>query len=54
MFAEESTAEEWLHRGEEFMKKSLYNVAAKCFRHGGDFRMEKIAKSHQKALLASR
>ncbi|XP_062605690.1 TPR and ankyrin repeat-containing protein 1-like [Saccostrea cucullata] len=54
MFAEESCSEDWMQRGEEFMKKSLYDVAAKCFRLGNDHRMEKIAKSHQKALLASR
>ncbi|XP_062576553.1 TPR and ankyrin repeat-containing protein 1-like [Saccostrea cucullata] len=54
MFAEESSIGDWLNRGDEFMKKSLYDVAAKCFRLGGDPTMEKIAKSHQKALIASR
>ncbi|XP_062597185.1 TPR and ankyrin repeat-containing protein 1-like [Saccostrea cucullata] len=54
MFAEESTLEEWLKRGEEFMKHSLYEVAAKCFNRGKDFHMEKIAQAHQSALVASR
>ncbi|XP_061181485.1 TPR and ankyrin repeat-containing protein 1-like [Saccostrea echinata] len=54
MFAEESTSEEWLKRGEEFMKHSLYEVAAKCFNRGKDFHMEKIAQAHQSALVASR
>uniref|UniRef100_K1PIT9 Lupus brain antigen 1-like protein n=1 Tax=Magallana gigas TaxID=29159 RepID=K1PIT9_MAGGI len=54
MFAEESSTEQWLQRGGEFMKHSLYEVAAKCFNRGKNYHMEKIAKAHQSALLASR
>lgn len=54
MFAEESSTEQWLQRGEEFMKHSLYEVAAKCFNRGKNFRMEKTAKAYQLACLASR
>ena len=54
MFAEESTTEQWLQRGDEFMKHSLYEVAAKCFNRGKNFHMERIARAHQSALVASR
>ncbi|XP_078333030.1 TPR and ankyrin repeat-containing protein 1-like isoform X2 [Crassostrea virginica] len=54
MFAEESTTEQWLQRGDEFMKHSLYEVAAKCFNRGQNFHMERIAIAHHSALLASR
>ena len=54
IFAEESTTEQWLLRGDEFMKHSLYEVAAKCFNRGKNFHMEKIARAHQLALVASR
>lgn len=53
-FAEESSTEQWLQRGGEFMKHSLYEVAAKCFNRGKNYHMEKIAKAHRSALLASR
>lgn len=54
MFAEESTPEEWLKRAQDFMKHNLYEVAAKCYRQGGEPLMEKVAMSHQRALKASR
>lgn len=53
-FAEVSSPEEWIETGEKFMKKSLFNTAATCFREAGEFEMEKIAKCHQKALDASK
>ncbi|KAK3101278.1 hypothetical protein FSP39_002361 [Pinctada imbricata] len=54
VFAEESSEEEWIKRGEDFMKHSLYEVAAKCFLRGGDSFMQSVAMAHQKALKASR
>ncbi|XP_063448737.1 TPR and ankyrin repeat-containing protein 1-like isoform X2 [Mytilus trossulus] len=54
MFAEESTPEEWLKRAQDFMKHNLYEVAAKCYRQGGEPLKEKVAMSHQSALKASR
>lgn len=54
VFAEQSSTEQWLQKGEEFMKQSLYEVAAKCFNRGENYRMEKIAKAHHLASLASR
>lgn len=54
VFAEHSNTEQWLQKGEEFMKQSLYEVAAKCFNRGKDFHWEKIAKAYQLAFLASR
>lgn len=53
-FAEVSSPEEWIETGDKFMKKSLFNTAATCFREAGEFEMEKIAKCHQKALDASK
>ena len=53
-FAEISTPDEWIRSGEKFMSKSLFDTAATCFRKGGDYHMEKIAKCNQKALEASR
>ena len=53
-FAEASTSEEWIIRGDKFMAKSLFNAAATCFREGGNHYKENIAKCHQKALEASR
>lgn len=53
-FAEVSSPEEWIERGEIFMKKSFFNTAATCFREAGEFEMEKFAKCHQKAFDASK
>lgn len=54
VFAEQSSTEQWLQKGEEFMKQSLYEVAAKCFNRGENYHMEKIAKAHHLASLAAR
>ncbi|XP_052214395.1 TPR and ankyrin repeat-containing protein 1-like isoform X2 [Dreissena polymorpha] len=54
VFAEKSSPADWLRRGEDFMRHSLYTVAAKCFGMGGDHEREKVALAHGQALLASR
>ncbi|XP_033726508.1 TPR and ankyrin repeat-containing protein 1-like [Pecten maximus] len=54
MFAEESSPEDWIRRGDDFMKHALYEVAAKCFIMGGDHQLHKVALAHQQALKASR
>lgn len=54
VFAEQSSTEQWLQKGEEFMKQSLYELAAKCFNRCENYRMEEIAKAHHLASLASR
>ncbi|XP_021354477.1 TPR and ankyrin repeat-containing protein 1-like [Mizuhopecten yessoensis] len=54
MFAEESSLEDWIKRGEDFMKHALYDVAAKCFIRGRDHKLQRVALAHQQALKASR
>ncbi|XP_052783611.1 TPR and ankyrin repeat-containing protein 1-like [Mya arenaria] len=54
VFAEKSNPSDWLKRGEDFMRHSLYTVAAKCFGMGGDHDRETVALAHGQALLASR
>ncbi|KAL4228783.1 TPR and ankyrin repeat-containing protein 1 [Mactra antiquata] len=54
VFAEKSSPADWIKRGEDFMKHSLYTVAAKCFSMGGEREKEKIALAHGQALAASR
>ncbi|KAK7480873.1 hypothetical protein BaRGS_00027874 [Batillaria attramentaria] len=53
MFAEKSSPEEWVKRGDEIMARSLYDVAAKCYAMAGDVRKQNIAIAHQRALEAS-
>ncbi|XP_067665651.1 TPR and ankyrin repeat-containing protein 1-like [Haliotis asinina] len=54
MFAEKSTSEDWVKRGDEMMSRCLYEVAAKCYRMGDNETKEKIARAHNQALKASR
>lgn len=54
MFAEKSTPEDWVKRGDEMMGRCLYEVAAKCYRMGDNETKEKIAQAHNQALKASR
>lgn len=54
VFAEQSSTEKWLQKREEFIKQSLYEVAAKCFNRGENYQMEKIAKAYHLASFASR
>ena len=54
IFAEKSNPEDWIKRGDEIMKKYLYNVAAKCYKMGGDLLKEKLALAHCQALAASK
>ncbi|XP_060067394.1 TPR and ankyrin repeat-containing protein 1-like [Ylistrum balloti] len=54
MFAEESSPEDWIRRGDDFMKHALYEVAAKCYIRGGNRHLHKVAQAHQQALKASR
>ncbi|XP_045164107.2 TPR and ankyrin repeat-containing protein 1-like [Mercenaria mercenaria] len=54
VFAEKSSQADWIRRGDDFMRHSLYGVAAKCFGMGGDHEREKIALAHGQALTASR
>ena len=53
MFAEKSSEADWVKRGEDFMKHSLYSVAAKCFGMGGDLNKQKVAIAHGQALVVS-
>lgn len=50
VFPDKSSPSDWLHRGEDFMKHSLYGLAAKCFGIGGDQERVKIAQAHNQAL----
>ncbi len=54
MFAEKSTPEDWVKRGDEMMGRCLYEVAAKCYKMGLHENKEKIALAHNQALKASR
>ena len=54
VFAEASTRDQWRHRGDEFYKHHLYNVAAKCYVRSGDSDKEKMSRAQQRALEASR
>ena len=54
VFAEASTRDQWRHRGDEFYKHHLYNVAAKCYVRSGDLDKEKMSRAQQRALEASR
>ena len=54
VFAEASTCHQWRHRGDEFYKHHLYNVAAKCYMKSGDLDKEKMSRAQQRALEASR
>ncbi|CAC5423625.1 unnamed protein product [Mytilus coruscus] len=42
-FAKPSLEEDWIKRGEEFMRNHLYSFAADCFKKGGDEKKEKLA-----------
>ena len=42
-----------MKRGEDFMRHSLYSVAAKCFGMGGDMNRQKVAIAHGQALLVT-
>jgi hypothetical protein len=42
-FATKSTPQEWIERGEDLMKRELYERAAACFKTAGDDKREKIA-----------
>ncbi|VDH90337.1 Hypothetical predicted protein [Mytilus galloprovincialis] len=42
-FAKPSLEEDWIKRGEEFMRNQLYGFAADCFKKGGDDKKEKLA-----------
>ena len=52
-FAEKSTPEQWQARGDQFYRRNLYNVAAKCYSKSGDEKKEKIALAQQMALDAT-
>ena len=54
MFAEKSSGSDWVKRGEDFMRHSLYSVAAKCFGMGGDMNRQKVAIAHGQALLVTK
>ncbi|XP_041361943.1 TPR and ankyrin repeat-containing protein 1-like [Gigantopelta aegis] len=43
VFAETSSAADWEKRGDDIMKRCLYDVAAKCYKMAGHERKEKIA-----------
>ena len=49
-----STSHQWRHRGDEFYKHHLYDVAAKCYMKSGDADKERMSRAHQRALEASR
>ncbi|XP_063413045.1 uncharacterized protein LOC134695651 [Mytilus trossulus] len=42
-FAKPSLEEDWIKRGEEFMRNQLYSFAADCYKKGGDNMKEKLA-----------
>ena len=54
VFAEASTYDQWRHRGDDFYKLHLYNVAAKCYMKSGDVAKVKMSRAQQRALEASR
>ncbi|XP_041360663.1 TPR and ankyrin repeat-containing protein 1-like [Gigantopelta aegis] len=54
IFAEKSSPADWEKRGDEIMKRFLYDVAAKCYKMAGSETKEKIANAHNQALKASR
>ena len=54
MFVEESSSEEWIKRGDEFFRNKLFEVAAKCYSHGGNTQKEKQAIAFHWAQKASR
>ncbi|XP_053381229.1 TPR and ankyrin repeat-containing protein 1-like [Mercenaria mercenaria] len=54
IFVEKSSMQDWIQRGDYFLKKRLYSVATKCFRKGGDHKKEMLAQANDRALVASR
>ncbi|XP_077978099.1 TPR and ankyrin repeat-containing protein 1-like [Glandiceps talaboti] len=54
MFASTSTAVEWNKRGDYFYNNKLWQVAAKCYRKGGDVKKEKMSLAQHRALQAER
>ncbi|XP_013405370.1 TPR and ankyrin repeat-containing protein 1 [Lingula anatina] len=54
MFACTSTAEEWVKRGDYFYNHKLYQVAAKCYRRGGEEVLERMSLAQARALSAER
>jgi hypothetical protein len=46
-FATRSAPQEWIERGEDLMKRELYERAAECFKNAGDDNREKIADAYQ-------
>ncbi|KAL3888629.1 hypothetical protein ACJMK2_000994 [Sinanodonta woodiana] len=49
----QSSPADWIQRGEDFMRKSQYKMAAQCFGTAGDPLKQKVALAHQRALDAS-
>lgn len=54
IFAEGSTQEMWLRRGDDFSRRSLFEIAAKCYHRGGYVQQEKTALANHQALTAQR
>ena len=44
----------WLKRGDDFNRKFLYKIAAKCYHYGGYQLQEKIALANHQAQSAQR
>ena len=53
MFTSKSTPEEWDARGDEFYRRSLFNVAAKCYMKSGNTLKQKMSQAQQRAIDAS-
>ncbi|XP_046565525.1 TPR and ankyrin repeat-containing protein 1-like isoform X2 [Haliotis rubra] len=49
VFAMKSAPEDWVKRGDEMMSQALYEVAACCYRMGGDDNKEQLALAHCQA-----
>ncbi|KAL3888638.1 hypothetical protein ACJMK2_001003 [Sinanodonta woodiana] len=52
-FAEKSSLDDYIKKGEAFMKNRLYEMAAKCFGMAGEPLKQKVALAHQRAHVAS-
>ena len=50
VFAEKSSVEDWIRQGEDFMRHSLYSIAAKCFGIAGETDRQKVALAHAQAV----
>ena len=50
VFAEKSSLEDWIRQGEDFMRHSLYSIAAKCFGIAGETERRKVALAHAQAV----